>query len=75
MNIQKIVMGVMILGLMTSGIALAKPERLQIKDPNKKVKEQAAKSHIKNIDLRKIEDPEARKAIREIFNYFNLQSK
>ena len=55
--------------------AWAKPERLQIKEANKRAKEHVARTQIKNIDLRNIEDPEARKAIGEILNYLNLQAK
>ena len=54
--------------------AWAAPERMVIKDSAKRTKEHAAKNQIKNIDLRNIEDPEARRAIREILNYLNLQA-
>lgn len=53
----------------------AKPERLEIKRADKQVKEKTARAQIKNIDLREIEDPAARKAIGEILNYLNLQAK
>ena len=55
--------------------AWAKPERLSVKAGNRVVKERAAKAQLKNIDLRSIEDPEARRAIGEILNYLNLQTK
>ena len=53
----------------------AKPVHLPIKKAQQKSQEKAAKAQIKNIDLQNIEDPEARKAIREIFNYLNLSAK
>ena len=64
--------------LAVSGIApkaWAEPERLSLKDPAKRVKERGAEAQIKTIDLQNIEDPEARRAIREILNYLNLQAK
>jgi len=56
-------------------VSFAKPERFEIKKAEHRSKERAAKSQIKNIDLRSIEDPEARRAIREILNYLNLPSQ
>ena len=53
----------------------AEPQRLAIKDPDRKTKEEVAKSQIRRIDLQGIEDPEARKAIKEILNYLDLKSK
>ena len=53
----------------------AKPERIQIKETNKRAKEVLARAQIKNIDLTKIEDPEARRAIGEILNYLDLKAK
>ena len=61
--------------LLAPASGFAKPEHLQIKDANKQVKERSAQTQIKNIDLRNIEDPEARKAITEILNYLNLQTR
>lgn len=55
--------------------AWAKPERIKLKETSKRAKEQAAQIQMKKIDLQKIEDAETRKAIREIFNYLNLQTK
>ena len=66
-----LLVSVMVLG----GSAYAKPERLEIKHPGRKAKEQTAKAQIKNIRLQNIEDPEARKAIREILNYLNLSGQ
>lgn len=55
--------------------SFAKPERLEIKEASHRMNEKAAKAQIKNINLKNIEDPEARKAIQQIFNYLNLQSQ
>jgi DNA invertase Pin-like site-specific DNA recombinase len=75
MKIKKIVIGIIALGMFANQTAFAKAERLQIKDADRRAKEHAAKAQIKNIDLKNIEDPEARRAIREIFNYLNLQTQ
>ena len=73
---NKKIAGMLLMVLMLSASSLwAKPERLQVKDPGQRVKENSAKAQLKNIDLQKIEDPEARKAIREILNYLNLQTQ
>ncbi len=64
-----------ILLLAFSVSAFAEPERLKIKDGQKRNKELSAQSQIKNVYLKKIQDPEARKAIGELFNYLNLQTK
>ncbi len=61
--------------VMGTPVAYAKPERIVIKDAEKKTKERVAASQIKNIDLRDIEDPTARKAIQEIMNYLGLNSQ
>ena len=53
----------------------AKPEQLMIKNENRQIQEGTAKAHLRAIDLSAIEDPEARKAIREILNYLNLKAK
>ena len=50
-------------------------ERIEIKGADKRAKENIAKAHLKTIDLQNIEDPEARKAISEILNYLDLQTK
>ncbi len=55
--------------------AWAKPERIAIKEAGKHAKEKAAKAQMKNIDLKNIEDPEARRAIRELYNYLDLKTK
>ena len=54
-------------------VANAAPERLQIKDSQKRTKEQAAVAQIKSINVDDIEDPAARKAIKEILNYLGLK--
>ena len=74
MKIKNILIAIMAVSLGASS-AYAKPERLEIKHPGRKAKEQTAKAQIKNVRLQKIEDPEARKAIHEILNYLNLQSQ
>ena len=43
--------------------------------PNQKTKERAAKAQIKNINLDDIEDPAARKAIQQLFNYLGLETQ
>lgn len=68
---------VVLLGvLMISQASLlwAAPERLEIKDAGKRAKEQTAKAQMKNLNLQGIEDPVARKAIRELCNYLNIQT-
>ena len=65
----------LILLVVAQTVCYAKPERVEIKKADQHTKEKAAKGQIKNIDLRNIEDPEARKAIREIMNYLNLNTK
>ena len=74
MKLKNIFFAVLALSLVTS-TAWAKPERLEIKKADQRSKEKAAKTQIKNIDLRNIEDPEARRAIREIMNYLNLNTR
>ncbi len=71
----KTILFLMFLFSLTASFASAAPERLQVKAADKRVKERASKAQIKNIELRNIEDPEARKAIGEILNYLNLQAK
>lgn len=55
--------------------AYAKPERISLKADQRKQKEVAAKSVLKNIRVGDIEDPAARKAIIEILNYLELPYK
>ena len=74
MRPKTILFAVLALSLMTL-TALAEPERIEIKKAAHRAREGAAQTQIRNIDLRKIADPEARKAIGEIMNYLNLQSK
>jgi len=66
-----ILLGIFFMG---NPVLHAEPERIEIKRPDKKLKERVAISQINNIDLRDIEDPAARKAIQEILNYLGLQS-
>ena len=66
---------VLILSLMMPGLVMAKPERLLVKSEQKRNKEKNSKNVIKNIKVGNIEDPEARKAIKEILNYLELPYK
>ncbi len=74
MRLKTVLLTMLALSLMASN-AFAKPEHLPIKRSDARAKQNIAKAQIKQIDLRNIEDPEARKAIREILNYLNLQSQ
>ena len=56
-------------------VSYAAPERIAIKNAKQAAKERSSKAALKNVDLEDIEDPAARKAIGEILNYLNLQSK
>ena len=58
----------------SNSLALAKPERLQVETPNKRTSKRSAKQALKTVNLESIEDPEARKAIKQILNYLNLQT-
>lgn len=53
----------------------AGPERLQIKTKEKRTQEALAESEAKQVDLSKIEDPEARKALKALFNTLGLSGK
>lgn len=53
----------------------AAPEHIVVKAPDRAVKERTARTALKTVDVRDIEDPAARKAIREIMNYLNLEYK
>ncbi len=55
--------------------AFAKPEKIQIKGKGRQSREVTARERMKNMDLRNIEDPEARRAIREILVYLDLPYK
>ena len=73
---MKIMAALLVISIMAGlPVAIAKPERLMLKDSVKKSKERVAAAQIKNMDLRDIEDPAARKAIQEILNYLSLQAK
>ena len=61
--------------LATAEVAFAKPERKAIKSKARKSREVNAKKEVKKIRLKKIQDPEARKAIRQIMNYLDLPIK
>ena len=53
----------------------AKPEQHELKSDDRKTREKTAQDNVKQIDLRDIQDPAARKAIREIMNYLDLPYK
>ena len=73
---KKNIFGFLLLSLFLSQQTLyAAPERMIIKDSAKVAKENASRAALKNIAIGDIEDPTARKAIGEILNYLNLQSK
>jgi hypothetical protein len=66
---------VLILNSLWAVAAFAAPERIAIKKDAKAAKQKAAINQIKNMDLRDIEDPAARKAIGEILNYLDLPAQ
>lgn len=53
-------------------VAFAKPERMQLRTAENKVKHERAKLDAKTVKLSKIQDPEARKAIKAILTDLNL---
>ncbi len=57
------------------GFGFAEAERMPIKMEEQKVREHLAKQNLKNIDLNRIQDPEARKAIREVMRYLKLDKE
>ncbi|MFH0985801.1 MAG: hypothetical protein V1882_09760 [Candidatus Omnitrophota bacterium] len=62
-------------GFLGVGIARAQVERMAVQTPARQAEQRLAKQNLKNVDLQKIEDPEARKAIQEILRYLNVQNK
>lgn len=60
-------------GLLTLSIpAFAKPEQIRIKTrQHEALQEKSSKKDLKNLELSRIQDPEARKAIREIVAYLS----
>jgi len=50
----------------------AEPERMQLKTAEQKAKRELAKTEAKSIKLSRIQDPEARKAIKAILTDLNL---
>ena len=69
---MKKILFLLLAAVLISGTAYAKPEQLRVKSENRRVKEKAARNQLKAVQLNAIEDPEARKAIREILNYLDL---
>lgn len=61
--------------VLSTTMAQAAPEQMVIIPVEKQNKERTAASRIRQIDLRDIEDPAARKAIGEILNYLDLKYK
>ncbi|OGW69574.1 MAG: hypothetical protein A2036_04285 [Omnitrophica bacterium GWA2_50_21] len=53
-------------------VAYAKPERMQLKTVEQKAKHDRAKLDAKSVKLSRIQDPEARKAIKAILTDLNL---
>lgn len=53
----------------------AKPERIMIKNRKVKDAQAAAKGNLRQINTAAIKDPNAKRAIREILNYMDLQAK
>lgn len=53
----------------------SEPERLPIKLEEQKTREHLAKQNLRHIDVNRIQDPEARKAIREIMRYLKLEKE
>ncbi len=53
----------------------AAPQRLGVKTTELRGKQKTARTQLKTINLQNIEDPEARRAIREILNYLNLETQ
>lgn len=60
--------------LITSAVH-AEPERIMIKPADKAAKEKMALAQIKSISLGDIEDPAARAAIQQIYNYLGIEVK
>lgn len=60
---------------LSSSIGHAAPERIAIKSADKAEKEKIARSQIKNMSLGDIEDPAARAAIQQIYNYLGIEVK
>ena len=70
-----IVSGVVLITGFLSGVLYAKPERKEIKAESRREKERIAKEDIRKINLQRIEDPEARKAIGTILDYLQAAGR
>jgi len=55
------------------GLAHAKAEQMPIRSSQERAEQSLAKQNLKAVDVRKIQDPEARKAIQEIMRYLRVQ--
>lgn len=55
--------------------SFAKPEAIAIKNSARNQKERMARRNLERLDLGQIQDPAAKKAIREILNYLNLSTQ
>ena len=66
--------GIFVLGacVLLPAPGFAAPERVSLKTPEQKIRERQVMVATKQIRLAKIQDPEVRRAIREIFLYLNL---
>ncbi len=71
---KKIFLILIALIIVSNSPAFAKPERLQMETSDKRTAKRSAKQALKTVDVQSIKDPEARKAIKQILNYLNLQS-
>ncbi len=67
--------GLFVIAIIYAVAASAEPERIMLKNPAKKTKENAALSQIKNIYLGDIEDPAARAAIQQLYQYLGIDVK
>lgn len=53
----------------------AAPKTIALKSDGVKQSQREAKANLKQIDLQKIQDPEVRKAVKEILRYLKLETK
>lgn len=73
---KKIIIGIFLaVAMLSSAVGYAEPERIAIKSTDKAAKEKIALSQIKSISMGDIEDPAARAAIQQIYNYLGIEVK
>lgn len=70
-----LIVSLLCVGFWCADVALAKAEQMAIQSPERKAEQSLAQQNLKNVDLQKIQDPEARKAIQEILRYLRIQNK